>query len=110
MRENDYTGSPTDGDDERSQFDELLLFEIDVDEDVLNFDVDDENEQVIHVGEAANGATSLREAAEHLYDFADELLDMSNEGWELVDAVAGGHGTAVRFDADEPDETEPGSG
>lgn len=106
MREDDYTGSPIDDDDELSQIENILTFEIDSDEDIMSYD-DDENEQIIHVGGAANGATTLREAAEMLYDFAEELLTLSGEGWEIVDDIANGHGTAVRFDIDGDDESGP---
>ncbi len=105
MRENDYTGSPIDGDDELAEIEDLGLYEFDADKDVLDFDVDDDSEQVIHFGSVANGASTLRAAAELLYDFADELLELSGEGWEIVDDVTNGHATAVRFEVDE----EPGT-
>lgn len=105
MREDDWTGSPLDEDDD-SAF-------LAADADLYEFDVDDaladefaalaENEQVIHFGEIANGAKTLREAAEKLYDFADDLFAMSEEGWEFVDDVTNGHGTAVRFGVEEED-------
>lgn len=100
MREDDYTGSQIDDGDELSQIESTLVgvFEIDLAEDTLAYSGDDGDEMLIHVGGAANGAKSLQEAAEMLYDLADELLAMSGEGWEIVDDIVNGHGTAVRFD------------
>lgn len=108
MREDDYTGRKIDDGDELSQIEEALVgsYEIDLEEDALAYGGDDENETLIHIGAVANGAKSLREAAEMLYDMADELLAMSAEGWEIVDDIANGHGTAVRFDVDESDELD----
>ena len=102
MREDDYTGSKIDDGDELSHIEDLGLFELpDDDVDVISSYGDDDNEMLIHVGGAANGAKSLREVAERLYDLADELLAMSGEGWEIVDDITNGYGTAVRFETDE---------
>jgi hypothetical protein len=103
MREDDYTGKPLGDDDLDLLAADIDLFEFDPDDELFVDEVGDfaENEQVIHFGEAANGAKTIREAAEKLYEFADELFTMSEEGWEIVDDVANGHGTAVRFDNDE---------
>lgn len=102
MREDDYTGSLIGDDDE----DSLVA----ADADLYEFDVDDErladefaalaeNEQVLNFGDIANGAKSLRDAAEALHDFADDLVTLSEEGWELVDDVQNSYGTAVQFAA-----------
>lgn len=103
-REDPYTGSPLDDDDDS----EFLAADADLYEfDVLDGDIVDEfatDEQVIHFGEIANGAKTLREAAERLYDFADDLIAMSEEGWEVVDDVTLGHATAVQFGIDDGDE------
>lgn len=105
MRENDYTGAPLDEDDD-SEFlaADADLYEFDVDDALVNELTDlMESEQVIHFGEIANGAKSLQEAASMLYDFADDLVAMAEEGWEIVDDISNGHGTAVRFGLDEDD-------
>lgn len=105
MHEDDYTGSPIEDGDEFSRLEEDLVgvYEVDLDEDPLSFDADD-SEMVLHVGGVADGAKSLQEAAEKLYDLADEMLAMSAEGWEFVDDVVGGYGTAVRFESDDAEE------
>ena len=110
MREDDYTGSPIDDGDELSLLEGAGLYEIDLDEEPIAFSIDDDNETVLHFGGVANGAKSLQEAAERLYDLADELLAMSGEGWEIVDDISNGHGTAVRFGADESDELDSTDG
>jgi hypothetical protein len=106
MRENDYTGSPLDDDDSALLAADVDLYEFDIDDEALANEYAElmDNEQVIHFGAAANGAKSLREAASMLYDFADDLTAMSEEGWEIVDDVTNGHGTAVRFDVEEDSE------
>lgn len=107
MRENDYTGSPIDEDDDSGFLAaDVDLYEFDPDDEVLadEFAALDENEQDIHITSAADGAKTLRETAEKLYDFADELIALVEEGWEIVDDIANGHGVAVRFDFDPEDE------
>lgn len=108
MPENDYTGSPIEVDGQLALLEGLDYHEFDVDGDDDVLYAEDENETLIHVGGAANGAKSLQEAAERLYDFADELLTLSNEGWEIVDDISNGHGTAVRFDVDEDEDLDDG--
>ncbi len=101
MREDDYTGTPIDDGDEIA---ELLA------DDVLSeFDAEysesfgeDESEMIVDLRAAAEGAKSLREIAELLYDLADELLALSADGWEILDDITNGHGVAVRFDEEEP--------
>lgn len=105
-REDDYTGAPIDDGDQLSLLEEIGVFEIDPGVEVLTFGVDDENETVLHFGDAANGARSLAEVAERLYDLADELLELSADGWEIVDDVVNGHGVAVRFETDETDDEQ----
>lgn len=111
MREDAYTSSKID-DDYLSLIEDTIVdeFDADLEEDVLAYIVDDENKMIIHVGGAADGSKSLREAAELLYEFADELLSLSGEGWEIVDGIKDGCGTAVRFDADELAELESTDG
>lgn len=109
MPENDYTGSPLDDDDDSAFLAaDVDLYEFDPDEAELADELMAlaENEQMLHFGEVANGAKSLREAAEKLYDFADDLITMSEEGWEIVDDVANGHATAVQFAAIEGEEPQ----
>lgn len=104
-REDDWTGSPLDEDDD-SEFlpADADLYEFDVLDDIDESLMLADSEQVIHFGEIANGSKSLREAAEKLYDFADDLIAMSEEGWEIVDDVTLGHATAVQFGLDDEDE------
>lgn len=106
MPENDYTGSPIGDDDSAFLSADADLYEFDPDDDVLadEFAALAENEQVLHLGEIANGAKSLREAAERLHDYADDLTAMSEDGWEIVDDVTNGHATAVQFGALEEDD------
>lgn len=102
MREDDYTGSPLDADDDTGLLPaDVDLYEFDPDEEALAEELTalEENEQVIRIGAAAEGAKTLQDAASALYDFADDLVAMSEEGWELVDNIAGGQGTAVQFAA-----------
>lgn len=98
MPEDDYTGVST---GEPSDLDELLddgFYEESFDdEDAID---DDENEIYLNVIEAVNGSKSLLETASRLYDLADELSELSENGWEIVDDVLNGHATAVRFGAD----------
>lgn len=107
MREDDYTGSPIGDDDIDLLANDVDLYEFDPDDEALadEFAALAENEQVIRIGPIANGAKSLTEVAEKLYDFADDLIAMSEEGWEIVDDIVDGHGTAVQFAAIESDET-----
>lgn len=101
MPEDDYTGSPIGDDDSDFVAADEDLYEFDPDDEALadEFAALAEHEQLIQVGSAADGAKSLREAAERLYDFADDLISMSEEGWEIVDDIQNGHGTAVQFGA-----------
>jgi hypothetical protein len=110
VHENDYTGSPVEDDDSAFLAAGDDLYEFSPDDEALADEYADlmDGEQVIHFGEVANGAKSLREAAQMLYDFADDLTAMSEEGWEIVDDVTNGHGTAVRFGLDDEDSDIPG--
>lgn len=99
MHEDDYTGAPIeDGSDDLSHLVEIDLENYEMDEDETM--TADENETVIYIGGAANGARSLEEAAEKLYRLADDMMIMSGEGWDLVDDVSNGYGTAVLFGED----------
>lgn len=46
----------------------------------------------------ADEAETLSEASLKLRDFAEWLLDLELDGWQLVDAVDGGHGLVVNED------------
>jgi hypothetical protein len=46
----------------------------------------------------ADEAETLTEASLMLRDFAEWLLELELDGWQLVDAVDGGHGLVVNQD------------
>jgi hypothetical protein len=100
MREDDWTGSLIDDEDEALLAADVDLYEFDADDEALadEYALLGEHEQVINFAEAANGAKSLREAAEKLYDLADEMIALAEDGWDIVDDIAHGQGTAVQFD------------
>ncbi len=106
MREDDYTGSLLDDDDPALVSADVDLYEFDADDDAAAeaFAAAAADEQTLHFGGAANGAKSLADAAQLLYDFADNLVELIAEGYELVDDVANGHGTAVQFETDDQDD------
>ncbi len=112
MREDDYTGNPLGDDDIELPAADIDLYEFDPDDEALanEFAALAEYEQIISIGDVADGAKSLREVAELLYDYADELLELSGEGWEIVDDILNGQGTAVRFNVEEQDGLEPTDG
>ena len=99
MPENDYTGVSTDEDGPVLDLD--LLY--DQDADLPDDDPADENEVVLRVAEAVDGAGTLQEAAERLYGFADELLELSSENWEIVDDFRNGTATAVNYETSADD-------
>jgi hypothetical protein len=107
MHEDDYTGSRIDDDDELSLIEDTLsVIDVDLGDDLTIYASEDDNETDIYIRSVADGAGSLQEIAERLYDLADELLELSGEGWEIIDDIANGHGVAVKFDVDESDELE----
>lgn len=106
MRENDYTGTPVDVDDDSAFLPaDVDLYEFDPDDEALadEFAALEECEQAIRIGACAEEAKSLQEVAAALYDYADELTELASEGWELVDSITNGEGTAVQFSAIEDD-------
>jgi hypothetical protein len=100
MIENDYTGTAI---DRPSSLDEILddgFYEVAIDEDG-DIPVDEDDDEIfLNVADTVNGASSLSEIATRLYDLADELLSLSDDGWEIVVDVADGHATIVRFAVD----------
>lgn len=50
------------------------------------------------VRSVADEAETLTEASLMLRDFAEWLLELELDGWQLVDAVEGGHGLVVNED------------
>jgi hypothetical protein len=46
----------------------------------------------------ADDAETLTEASLMLRDFAEWLLELELDGWQLVDAVDGGHGLVINED------------
>lgn len=98
MPEDPYTGTTIEG---PSDINELLddgFYETSLDEDG-DISVDDD-EILFNVADPVNGATSLLDIASRLYDLADELTNLSEEGWEIVDDVINGHATIVQFTKD----------
>jgi hypothetical protein len=93
MLEDDYTGHPLE------DFDDLLgpndadLSEWD--EDDFVDDLDESGETVVNIIDAVDGSKSLQDAAERLYEYADELLSLSALGWELMDDITNGQGIAL---------------
>lgn len=111
-REDDYTGSHIGDDDSDYLPADVDLYEFDADdEDNVYYDDLGENEQELRFSAVADGATTLQSAATKLYDLADELLVLVEDGWELLDDVTDGRAVAVRFteiefeDEDEDEET-----
>jgi hypothetical protein len=103
MRENDYTGHLIDTDDDDAFLPaDAELFDWEADEDALPPEIayGGGDEEIIHVASAADGAKTLQEAAKMLYDFADELLELSASGWEILDDITNGHGVAVSLSDD----------
>ena len=99
--ENDYTGVSTDEDGPVLDLD--LLYDQDADTYDVIIERDDENEVVLSVAEAVDGAGTLHEAAERLYAFADELLELSSGNWEIVDDFRNGTATAVNYETSADD-------
>jgi hypothetical protein len=106
MHEDDYTGRLFDDD-----FGELAgptdaeLTEWD--EDDFEDELEDEDETIINVLDAVEGAKTLQDAAERLYEYADELLSLSALGWELMNDISVGQGVAlVLGEADDVDYAE----
>ena len=103
MSEDDYTGKLFDDDDLLSHLGEGLVGVHELDPDELFFTGEEVgDDMVITVSAVADGATSFQDAAERLYDLADELLAFAAEGWEIIDEIANGQGAVVRFDVEEP--------
>lgn len=105
MREDPYTGAPIDdGDEIAALLDADILSEFDVDDE---FDtLGDENEMELNVCGVADGVRSLRDAADLLYELADEFLALAADGWEILDDITDGRGVAVRLDPDEETTSE----
>lgn len=102
MHEDPYTGSIIDdGDEVTNLIDDDILSEFNIDdEDFVDALDGEDGETVVNIQNAADGARSLQEVAERLYAMADELLDLSADGWEILDDISDGHGVAIRFDVD----------
>lgn len=107
----DYTGVPLDFDDYGEPTDDDIVgLDEWLENDGVDFDEYDDdygivNETVIRSGPVTDDARSLKEVAERLYDLADELLSMFDEGWELVDVIENGQGIAIKLNGeDENDE------
>jgi hypothetical protein len=47
-----------------------------------------------------DGAATLSEAAQKLRDYADDLIKMERDGWQLVDVVGDDNGTVERSTID----------
>ena len=93
MYEDDYTGHLLDDfDDLLDPTDEDLS---EWDEDYFEDDLEPDGETIVNVIDVVEGAKSLQDAAERLYEYADELLSLSATGWELMDNVTNGQGVAL---------------
>lgn len=92
--EDSYTGAPIES------FDDLLIddgfYEVQLEEDG-DVPMEDDDEILFVVADVINGAASLSEIASRLYDLADNLTELSEDGWEIVSDVVEGHATIVRF-------------
>lgn len=104
MHEDDYTGSLLGDDDDEFLAADTELFDWEADDDALDpeFSYGASGEEHVNVLTAADGAKTLKEVAEMLYDFADELLELSAAGFELIDDIKSGHGIAVALSDDDP--------
>ena len=61
----------------------------------IDYEEEDEDFEIcetVHCKWVADGATTLTAMAKRLTDFADYLLDIEKDGWQLVCPVDGGHG------------------
>ncbi len=96
MPEDDYTGVST-GELSNEGLLEDGFYEVSLDDDDDEVFSDDEDELQLNLIDAVNGAKSLLEVASRLYDLADELSELSESGWEIVDDVLNGCATAVQF-------------
>ena len=54
----------------------------------------------VRVKWVADEAETLTEASLMLRDYAERLLELELDGWQLVDPVEGGHGMMVNEDAE----------
>lgn len=101
MREDDYTGHLLDdGDDDLFPAADAELFDWEDQDDSFPNVSSDGGEDIIVVSTVADGAKTLRDAAKMLYDFADELLEMSASGWELLDSINNGQGIVLNVSDD----------
>lgn len=53
---------------------------------------DDENEQIVRAKWSMDGAKTLSEAASLLRCYADNLMDMEREGWQLIQPIEDDYG------------------
>jgi hypothetical protein len=68
--------------------------------DLSEEDVEAGRLETLCVGGVADEAGTLTEASLMLRDFAEWLLALELDGWQLVDPVDGGHGLLVNEDAE----------
>lgn len=71
--------------------------------DEVNYDIDyetddDENNHFIRCKWQMDGATTLDEAIELMYNFIDYLKHLKNEGWELTSPVEDDYGFIQKFE------------
>lgn len=98
MIEDDYTGTRFDDFEDLEPTDEEL---IDWDDDeAFEDDLEVPGETPVDVIGVVEGAKTLRDVAERLYEYADELLSLSALGCELMDDMSNGRGVALTVGED----------
>lgn len=68
----------------------------DNDLDEVEEEFDPENESIVRAKWSFDGATTLSEAAQKLRNYADELIQMEKEGWQLTQPIEDDYGFIER--------------
>lgn len=63
---------------------------------------DEENNDIIRAKWSFDGATTLTEAAEMLKNYADEILKLEKEGWQLESPIEDDYGFIKRNKSNTP--------
>lgn len=99
MNEDPYTGAPLEDPADLAELLDEGFYEENWEDENFSAVIDDEI--LFDVVENINGSASLLEIASRLHDLADELLELSENGWEIVDDVIDGQATIIHFDTGE---------